>query len=190
MRKGFITAATAAVLLVFAAVLDARPLKAPTQCLSGQASVPDGTIHLFQTFKPTFSNLKSISLALFGYYLQGGAPLTDDVTLRMYVMTDSPGTGPFTQLGYVDSVLLAGTVIEDAASGYTITFTFTEAIPVTPGDTYTFEIAQQDYYPNDVVRACYSDDDYLDGSRYVNTNVQSDDLAFKMTGSGRGSPPK
>jgi len=146
-------------------------------------------LYIFQTFKPTFSKLKSISLALFGYYLDGGAPLTEDVTLRLNVYHGAPGSLP-SSADLADSVLLAGTVNTDAASGYTVTFTFTDALAVTPGDTYTFLITQVDYYPDAVVRACYSDADYLDGSLYFNQTDELMDLAFKMTGSGRGTPPK
>lgn len=190
MRKRLITAATAAVLLLAAAVSDAKPLKVDGGC-SSEINVTNGiALHLFQTFKPTFSILKSASFALWGG--SESVPLTNDVTLRVSVYSGTPAAGLSPLPGNYSSsgVLLAGTTKADAASGYTVTFTFTDGLRVYPGQDYTFEIYQTDNYPTSLTWVCVSGDGYADGAFYYNTVQQSDDLAFKAAGSGRGTAPK
>lgn len=187
MTRKIIAAAAAAVLLVFATSSDAKPLKVASGCvISESIPMPGSPIYAdyFQTFKPTFSLLKTVSLALWGD--SETTPLASDVTFTLSLWTGSIEGGSLSAVIATSTVVLpAGSTMSDALSGYTAVFTFLDGATVTPGVTHTFQLEQIDN-ASTVTHACVASDAYADGAFFWGMSQQgTKDWVLKATGTGR-----
>ena len=186
MTRKIIAAAAVAVLLVFATSSDAKPLKVAGGCTSTESIPAPGSPPYqiyYQSFKPTFSLLKTVSLALWGD--SETIPLASDVTFELTLRTSIPGDLGFSY-GPVTAVLPAGSTKVDAESGFTVMFTFVDGVQVTPGAVYTIELRQVDNVST-VTHACFIFESYADGAFYWGLTEQGTrDFEFKVTGSGSG----
>lgn len=172
MRTKFIATGAAAALLLFAASSESKPINSLDGCAYTMYLSPTATYA--QTFKPTFSVLKNVRLALFEAYDPYG-----EVSFRIVLKDGSGALVAASEPG----MLRGANTHEDASAGAVVTFRFADKVRVTPGQTYALELER---ISGDVdAWACTSADAYADGYLMYNDAPNLGwDFDFAVSGSG------
>lgn len=182
MKREFVVAAIAAILVVSAAEAGAKPINYIGAGCAYRTLV-NSSFTYEQSFRATFSVLRKARFVLFG-----ASPATDEDVTFVIQLKNSDGTQILdTSLG---GVLSAGTSFEDAQAGEAVTFTFDGGAQVIPGQSYRLELVRVS--GDSSVYACEVQDPpqegYDEGFFFWEGNQQQAyDLEFAVKGSG---PPK